>query len=1276
MLASREESYLDVSPDVTPGDLVDMIAAQRRLISELRNSHPPRPDELAVHERTLQYLTDELHRQSPPGHDDSGAAIRAAGGLADIFHFDVPPSHRAGTGSRAITAAKRVVIGGMKPFHVELLRPQREFNVQLVVMLEEVLARRGAATPADADRRLRGTLEPLLDPAGWRVSPSHRSGVVGNAVGLAKRSYLKAVGPLLRKVLEVQRQWNEAALEAAISYVTWDKVARSGAEQKIAELTALAAPLAREDISKAVKASLPLWSEVFRRQTAFNQQMVQVFASLFKIPAAPVDYLTWCGQVEPAQIKEAAAATFKTTPLFSIITPTYQSPEPLLRSCIDSVLRQSYPNWELCIADDGSTEPHVLALLDEYTRKDPRIRVTRLPSNGGIVKATNAALAMAKGEFVAFLDHDDELAPHALAENARRLNEEPTLDVLYSDEDKLDDAGRRAFPFFKPDWSPDLLRSGNYLSHLLVARRSLVEQVGGAREGMDFVQDYDLMFRLIERTDRIGHIPRVLYHWRVGAASTSADVRNKPAAAGKGRRALVDHLQRCGEEATVEEPIPTTYWVRYPVRGHPLVSIIVPFKDKPELLDQLLRSLLPITRYTNYEILLISNNSSRPETFALLDAQTDPRIRKLTWNHPFNYSAICNYGASEAKGELLLFLNNDIEIVDPGWMEELIGQAQRPEVGAVGPKLLFPDGTLQHAGVVLGLNGFAGHTFAQMPDVQEQWTPFGHHNWTRNYLAVTGACVMMRRRVFEQLGGYDERFLICGSDVELCLRMIEGGLRVIYTPWTKLIHHESASRRTLAIPENDFWRSFAAYRRYLERGDPYYNPNLSLSVANGSLRTDPRDGETIAVQHLTTELASSRTPPITRARVEFQRFVMEKVATLDFTPSRKPLVQGFAPGAKRTGSKLERITWLIPYFLHPFGGVHTILRFGHLLQQRHGVKSQFVIYDNPPANVRLMDAKVAALFPELAGTLHVLPSLPDAARLPPSDVAVATLWSSAYPLIEHTPATLKAYFIQDYEPQFYAAGSLSAMAEQTYLMGLYGIVNTPGLHEYVTSHYPMTGCWFEPSVEHELFHDRRPARSGPTRIFFYARPSTDRNGFELGISALRGLKKAMGAQVEIVTAGESWNAEDYGAGGVVNNLGVLPYEKTADLYRTCDVGLCFMFTKHPSYLPLEMMASGVTVVTNENPANRWLLEHGVNCLLAKPTYSSVLEQLQRAVSDGELRARVGGAAAERLRRTTWEAQADKVFEALQQHLASPGESVENVAPGLPLRAQEREKQRV
>jgi len=519
-------------------------------------------------------------------------------------------------------------------------------------------------------------------------------------------------------------------------------------------------------------------------------------------------------------------------PMISIIMPVYNTKETWLRQAIDSVRSQIYPNWELCICNDGSATSHVSRILDEYCSRGERIRVVTTSQNRGIAAASNTALSLATGEFVGFVDHDDVLAPDALCEVARLLNERPDLDLIYTDEDKLTIDGRRVEPFFKPDWSPDLLLSMNYITHFAVVRRSIVQEINGFAEGLEGSQDYDLFLRISEKTHRIGHVARPLYSWRKSPDSTAHHAQAKPHAHLSGQQALENHLQRTEIAAEVVDGLtgPFRYRIRYRINGQPLVSIIIPTRDKVELLKCCLKSIEEKTTYRHFEIIVVDNQSEDPETLSYLAGLPHKVVSAPC---PFNYSYLNNLGAASARGEYLLFLNNDTEVISEEWLAVMLEHAQRPDVGAVGAKLIYPDGTIQHAGVVLGHGGVAGHAFWYQPASDPGY--FDLAQLVRNCSAVTGACMMMRTSVFAEMGGFDENIKVAFNDIDLCLRIREKGYLVIYTPYAVLYHQESASRKHLH-PADDQEYVIHRWGKLIEAGDPYYNPHLSLSRFDFSLR--------------------------------------------------------------------------------------------------------------------------------------------------------------------------------------------------------------------------------------------------------------------------------------------------------------------------------------------------------------------------------------------------------------------------------------------------------
>lgn len=518
-------------------------------------------------------------------------------------------------------------------------------------------------------------------------------------------------------------------------------------------------------------------------------------------------------------------------PTFSILTPVFNPDGRFLEACLRSVRAQTYRHWQHVLAN-VSTSPHVAPILRRFALIEDRITIVDGP-NAGIAKNTGLAAQHAAGDWVVFMDHDDEIPPHALAAMAQVIDSDPSVDFIYSDEDKLDD-GVRCDPFFKPGWSPDLLRMVNYIGHLVAVRRTLFDAAGGMRSGYDGAQDFDFLLRATALAQKVVHIPDVLYHWRRHALSTAVDVRVKPDAHGAGRRALQAFADEFAPGGWVDLGAgPTTHRLRYRLRPEK-VSIIIPFRDGPELTDACLSSIAQHFNELPFEALLVSNRSIEEKTLALMDEwpRRYPWVRCVEYDEPFNFQALNNWAAGQVDGGLLLFLNNDTETLHASWIDGLAELAQQPGVGVVGPKLFYPDGLIQHAGVVVGIGGFADHPWQGLhPDT---WTAAGPSYWVRNFLSVTAACLMVQRHKFEAVGGFDERFEVCGGDVDLGLRLHQAGYRNVMTPFVRLIHHESVTRDA-DPPLGDVTQSLRAYAPYLGGRDPYYNPNLTLAGRTASV---------------------------------------------------------------------------------------------------------------------------------------------------------------------------------------------------------------------------------------------------------------------------------------------------------------------------------------------------------------------------------------------------------------------------------------------------------
>jgi glycosyltransferase involved in cell wall biosynthesis len=547
-----------------------------------------------------------------------------------------------------------------------------------------------------------------------------------------------------------------------------------------------------------------------------------------------------------AQIQRQIAQ-FSQRPLISILLPVYNTDPKWLCRVIESVRRQFYPHWELCVVDDASPEPRVWKILQQQGRSEPRIKLLRRNQNGHVCAASNDALSLATGDFISLLDHDDELAPTALYFVALELNRNPDLQLIYSDEDKLDRRGCRCEPYFKSDWNPDLFTSQNYISHLTVYRAALVRQVGGFRRGLEGSQDYDLTLRCVEKIDasQIHHIPRVLYHWRAADESTATFAWAKPYAHQAAVRAMQEHFDRRSIPASVVTDYAIYLRAKYPLPAiAPLISIIIPTRDQARFLRRCLESIFAKTDYPNYEVIVIDNESQVPEALEYLTSLTvQERAKVHRLEGAFNYSKLNNVGVSLARGSLIALLNNDLEVINPDWLSEMVSHALRSEIGAVGARLWYPDKTIQHAGVILGGGGIADHAHANVPDGPGY---FGRAHLTQNFSAVTAACMLMKRDLYLELGGFDEINLpVAFNDVDFCLRLRERGFRIIWTPHAELFHYESASRGFEDTMTKR--RRFLAEAAYMESkwnktlgADPYYNPNLSLGEKLFTLAFPPR----------------------------------------------------------------------------------------------------------------------------------------------------------------------------------------------------------------------------------------------------------------------------------------------------------------------------------------------------------------------------------------------------------------------------------------------------
>lgn len=549
------------------------------------------------------------------------------------------------------------------------------------------------------------------------------------------------------------------------------------------------------------------------------------------------DYDTWLRimRVSRQELFAQRKTKFSYAPKFSVVVPLYHTPAKFLKDLVRSMMYQSYANWELCLVNASPEDVHLTSLLENWAMRDKRIRVIRLEKNLGIAQNTNAGIAASTGEFIAFLDHDDFLEPDALFCYADALNKDKTIDVFYSDEDKTDEyAAHYFYPHFKSDFNIDLLHANNYMCHFLAVRKSLVDTVGGLNEKFDGAQDYDFVLRLTENTKKIYHCPRILYHWRCSNQSTAANQGNKMYAIHAGKAALNAHYKRIGWNARAQEgAVDGWYQTKFTLKEEPLVSILIPNKDHTDDLDVCLNSFFERADYQNYEFIIIENNSVLPETFAYYEKieKEHDNVKVVYWEAGFNYSAINNFGFKFAKGDYIMLLNNDVELITPDIFQSMLGFCMRPEVGIVGAKLLYNDHTVQHAGVLVGAGGLADHVFKGIHEDDPGY--MGRAISSQDVSAVTAACLLVKRSVYEEVGGLEDEFQVAFNDVDFCLKVRKAGYLIVYDADVKLFHYESKSRGMEDTTErfirfgnemmllNSKWDILSTFV------DPYYNPNLS-----------------------------------------------------------------------------------------------------------------------------------------------------------------------------------------------------------------------------------------------------------------------------------------------------------------------------------------------------------------------------------------------------------------------------------------------------------------
>lgn len=848
---------------------------------------------------------------------------------------------------------------------------------------------------------------------------------------------------------------------------------------------------------------------------------------------------------------------------FSIIVPVYNTPIPVLQAMIFSVKDQIYPNWELCIVDASPEREEIRFLVEQLSADCDKIKYMKLEQNKGISANTTEALKMASGEFIALLDHDDLIAPNALYEYAALLEKEPDIDFFYSDKDMIDEEGKhRINPLYKPEYSPEIMYSANYLTHFCAIRTTVLQQTAGFDTETDGAQDWDIFLKVMALTSRIRRVDQVLYHWRILSTSVASGVEAKPYALDAQLRALRNYirLRSWNGDIYFADREKSRIKVDWKFKSEPTAAVILFAKDEKEyVIPQGCTEIIRVSPYAR-------------------DWQ-----RKL----------------ETVEADAFIFITGDACLsFSEGLCRELTAWTLHPEIAFAAPQLRA-DGKIVSCGLVYE-NGqimdlFAGHGIGFYGQI-------GHSEWYRDLSCFRGACVAIERKKFLSFCEYKpelgEFALTCN-----CFQANMRGLRNVYDPfaWVEVNETKLTSAQVLVY-------DFAAVKQVLPvtEPDPYFNSRCSVDVR----RTLPTK-------------ADDTKQPVREVLDQYTTDALALASIFDFT--QEDLEKNAALLQKGYHGEVKNMVWFLQEFDYVFyAGLYTIFRTTAYLQERHGIRHTFAFIGNTDAHV--MMSRIGEGFPELENcSAYRLTSPEEMGILPHADAAVCTLWTTAYYLLKFNKVKRKFYFIQDYEPLFYPAGSTYAQTEATYRFGFYGIANTQGLKSVYESEYGGHAVSLDPSVDTNIFYPnaQRQYHNKPFTVFFYGRPGHPRNGFELGVEALKCLKRRMGSRVRIVTAGANYDISLYGLDGVLENLGRLKLEETGDLYRNCDVGLVMMYTRHPSYLPYEMMACGCCVVSNYNAYTSWFLKNNENAVVCEPSASGIAQAIEKVLLDTDRRKQIG-----------------------------------------------------
>lgn len=953
----------------------------------------------------------------------------------------------------------------------------------------------------------------------------------------------------------------------------------------------------------SLHSSIPVVDDVAQVESSRGSRLV--VDAIAHVMAAPDPYELWRKanvlDRDTLILQRRISRSLLVQPIFSIVVPIFRTPVDVFSEMVESVLVQSYPKWELClvVVDEGNLTRDLSAAAFQAAKKDPRIRVQLTTENLGISGNSNLALEMVVGDWVALLDHDDLLSSDALFEFAKAINGHPAAGFIYSDKDSVDRTATKHFhPLMKPSWSPEIMLNANYLTHLCAMRSDILRKIGGWDFQTDGAQDWDIFLRTIGECENVVHVPRVLYHWRWIETSVAAGGFDaKPYAAAGQIRALTKYLPTAGWGASTPHFDGPYIRVTWDKSFRPSVSIV--------LIDGSSKDSHLIVADSRVEMLYVSG-------LDLSKAVDD---------------AICG-----ASGDIIVLLDAGYTPRNENWFDELVGPLLNPDIAIVGGLVLDSRDHVVDYGVYFE-DGLAYPSFRG--ENEFYWGPAGAVRWYRNASAAPGGALSFRRSLWSKLDGFSA-FVAphARPDILFTAEAVKLGTgRLMLNPFASFISHSGSrhwERRSEASSQGGFDARFPLR-------DPFVNTNLTVMPSGGT---------------------PVFRPPSSLARQTGHDFDAEarwvahtyNVASWEISLSR-------ATCALAPGSCLATAIWIVPDFSSAFyGGINTILRTANHMFESYGVTSNFAVLGGPSSDK--IRARIAQAFPRLAAAARVIifqspETMPD---LGAADAGICTLWTTAFALLKMTNVKKKFYFVQDWEPLFYPAGTISAAVEATYRFGFHAICNTTSL---ASSYSELGGKadFFNPAIDPLIFHpEGRSHRLSdePFVLVCYGRPGTPRNCFEVLSAALRELKRKYGTGIDIITAGAEWKPEDYQLGGVLRNLGLLPYADTGALYRNADAGLVAMATRHPSYLPFEWMACGTAVVTNRNPHTAWLLRHEENCLICELTQSDIVDAVSRLIDDRALRDALAESAYERvcLDHGDWKVSCDRIYETMQMSVAA------------------------